>query len=310
MENILNLIQNLLIADFRTATPILLAGIGLIYMYRAGIVNIGVEGTMLIGAFAGSYGAYIFNNVWMGILVAAIVGGIVGAIFAFLIITIKADQIVTGVAINIFAIGLTTTLNRILFGVNTSPPDIPSIGKITIPFLSDIPFVGRLLFNQLSMVYIALLLVPITYYVFYKTTIGLKIRAVGDHPKAADTAGVNVFKVRYWTTIFGSMLAGIGGAFLSTGILSFFTEDMVAGRGFIALAAVIFGNWNPWGVLGASLLFGFGDAIQIRIQAMGSNIPYQFLIMIPYLLTITALAGLVGKVNPPEASAEPYIKEE
>ncbi len=310
MENILNLIQNLLIADFRTATPILLAGIGLIYMYRAGIVNIGVEGTMLIGAFAGSYGAYIFNNVWMGILVAGIVGGIVGAIFAFLIITIKADQIVTGVAINILAIGLTTTLNRILFGVNTSPPEIPSIGKISLPYLSEIPFIGRLLFNQLSMVYLALLLVPITYYIFYKTTIGLKIRAVGDHPKAADTAGVNVFKVRYWTTIFGSMLAGIGGAFLSTGILSFFTEDMVAGRGFIALAAVIFGNWNPWGVLGASLLFGFGDAIQIRIQAMGSNIPYQFLIMVPYLLTITALAGLVGKVNPPKASAEPYIKEE
>ena len=169
MESILNTIMNVLVADVRTATPILLAGLGLIYMYRAGIVNIGVEGTMLVGAFAGSYGAFMFNNVWMGILLAGIMGGIVGLIFAFLVITIKADQIVTGVAINIFALGLTTTMNRILFGVNTSPPEIPSLSTISIPILSEIPFIGKLLFNQLSMVYLALLLVPITYYIFYKT---------------------------------------------------------------------------------------------------------------------------------------------
>lgn len=308
-DNILYILMNLLAADLRTATPILLAAIGLVYMENSGIVNIGVEGTMLIGAFTASYAAWQTGSVWGGLIIAGLICSIVGLIFAYLVVTLKTNQIVSGLAINILAIGLTTTLNRSLFGMGTSMPEIPSLGKINIPVLSKIPLIGEVLFNQMGLVYIALFLVPITHMILQKTKLGLKIRAVGEHPTAADTSGVNVFKIRYITIIFGSFLAGLGGGFLSTGILSSYGEEMVAGRGFIALAAVIFGKYTPWGALGAALLFGFGDALQIRMQAAGSNIPHQFLMMIPYILTIAALSGLVGKSNPPAASAKPYYKE-
>lgn len=309
LEVIIDIITNFMTADLRTATPIILAALGLVYMERSGVVNIGIEGTMLIGAFIASFASWKLNNVWLGLLIAGLVCSFIGLIFAFLVVTVKADQIVTGIAINVLGLGITTTLNRSLFGVDNSLPEIPSLKKITIPILSKIPIFGEVLFNQMGLVYIAMILVPVSYYFLQKTNLGLKIRTVGEHPRAADTSGVNVFKIRYITIILGSFLAGLGGGFLSTGILSFFSEDMVAGRGFIALAAVIFGKYSPWGVLGAALLFGFGDALQIRIQAAGSNIPYQFLMMLPYVLTIAALSGFVGKSSTPAASGEPYNKE-
>jgi simple sugar transport system permease protein len=195
-----------------------------------------------------------------------------------------------------------------VFGVGSKAIDIDGLERVAIPFLSKIPIVGAALFNQVMLVYIGLILVPVSYYCIKRTTIGLRIRSVGEHPEAADTAGINVFRVRYSTIIGGSILVGIGGAYLSLGQLNMFSEDMVSGRGFIALAAVIFGKWNPWGILGAALLFGFGDALQIRLQATGSVIPYQFLLMMPYLLTVFALAGLVGRATPPAASGLPYRK--
>ncbi len=306
-NSILQIISSFIEADLRVATPILIAAIGLLYMEKAGVVNIGAEGTMLIGALAGSIGAYIFQDPWMGALLAALVCGVVGLVFAFLIVTVKANQIVTGIAINIIALGATTTVNRVFFGLNTSSTNIPSFSRVAIPFLSEIPIIGPL-FNQMVLAYIALLMVPFTYYLMKKTTIGLSIRSVGEHPEAADTAGINVFRVRYGTVIFGSMIIGIAGSYLSVGLLSFFSENMVSGRGYIALASVIFGKWNPYGILLATLLFGFGDALQIRMQAVGSSIPYQFLLMLPYLLTVAALAGFVGKAVPPKASSKPYIK--
>lgn len=309
LDIIIKVITNFMTADLITATPIILTALGLVYMERSGVVNIGVEGTMLIGAFIASFASWKLNNVWLGLLIAGIVCSLVGLIFAFLVVTIKADQIVIGIAINILGLGVTTTLNRSLFGMNTSYSEIPSLEKISIPILSKIPILGEVLFNQIGLVYLAIILVPVSYYILQKTNLGLKIRAVGEHPRAADTSGINIFKIRYITIILGSFLAGLGGGFLSTGVLSFFSEDMVAGRGFMAIAAVIFGKYSPWGVLGAALLFGFGDALQIRIQASGSNIPHQFLMMLPYLLTIAALSGFVGKSNPPAASAEPYNKE-
>lgn len=308
-ESFVNAVISFLATDIRTATPILLAAIGLIFMGRSGIVNIGAEGKMLIGALAGVAGSYYLNSAWLGMLVAMLCGGLVGLLFAYLVVTLKASQVVIGAAINILGLGLTTTFARVIFGVNLAPPQIDTFKPMIIPVLSNIPILGHAIFKQMPVVYIGLLLVPITYIVLYKTPIGLKIRAVGEHPKAADTLGVNVFNIRYGTIIFGSMLIGAAGAFLSLGLLSFFTEDMVAGRGFIALAAVIFGKWNPLGVLGATLIFGAGDALHFRLQAGGNTIPYQFFLMIPYILTVLALAGLVGRVNPPAASGKPYVKE-
>ncbi|MEW6621521.1 MAG: ABC transporter permease [Bacillota bacterium] len=302
------IITNFLGTDLRTATPILLAAIGLIFMARSGIVNIGAEGMMLIGALAGAAGSYYLGSAWLGLLTAMLFGGLIGLLFAYLVVTIKASQVVIGAAINILGLGLTTAFARIIFGINTAPPEISSFQIVPIPFLSQIPIIGPALFNQYILVYLTLLLVPLTYIVIYKTPIGLNIRAVGEHPKAADTLGVNVFRVRYGAIIFGSVLCGAAGAFLSLALLNFFTEDMVTGRGFIALAAVIFGKWNPLGVLGAALLFGAGDALQFRLQALDTSIPYQFFLMIPYLLTVAALAGFVGKATPPAATGKPYIK--
>ncbi len=294
-------------ADLRVSVPILIAAIGLLYMEKSGIVNIGVEGTMLIGALTGSIGAYVFQNPWLGAVLAAAVCGIVGIIFAFVVVTVKANQIVAGLAINIIALGGTTTVNRVFFGLNTSKTNIPSFSRVPIPGLSEIPLIGPV-FNQMTLAYLILIAVPVTYFIMKNTTVGLRIRSAGEHPEAADTAGINVFRVRYGTIILGSMLIGIAGAYLSEGLLSFFSEDMVAGRGFIALAAVIFGKWDPFGILAATLIFGFGDALQIRLQAMGSSIPYQFLLMFPYIITIGALAGFVGKAIAPKASGKPYIK--
>ncbi|MCF6335056.1 MAG: ABC transporter permease [Spirochaetales bacterium] len=306
-NTILQIISSFIEADLRVAAPILIAAIGLLYMEKAGVVNIGAEGTMLIGALAGSIGAYLFQNPWMGALVAALAGGLVGVMFAYLVVTVKANQIVAGIAINILALGGTTTVNRIFFGLNASSSDIPSFTKVAIPLLSKIPVIGSL-FNQLGLAYLAILMVPFTYYLMKKTTIGLSIRSVGEHPESADTAGINVFRIRYGTIIIGSMIIGVAGAYLSVGLLSFFSENMVSGRGYIALASVIFGKWNAFGVLGATLLFGFGDALQIRMQAIGSAIPYQFLLMLPYLLTVAALSGFVGKAVAPKASGKPYFK--
>ncbi len=306
-NSVLQIISSFLEADLRVAAPILIAAIGLLYMEKAGVVNIGAEGTMLIGALAGSIGAYLFQNPWMGALVAGVVGGLVGLLFAFLVVTVKANQIVAGIAINILALGGTTAVNRIFFGLNASSSNIPSFSRITIPVISRLPIIGPF-FNQFGLAYLAMFMVPFTYYFMKKTSVGLSIRSVGEHPEAADTAGINVFQIRYGTIIFGSMIIGIAGAYLSVGLLSFFSENMVSGRGYIALASVIFGKWSPYGIFGATLLFGFGDALQIRLQAGGSTVPYQFLLMLPYLLTVGALAGFVGKAVAPKSSGKPYFK--
>jgi simple sugar transport system permease protein len=310
VSNIVQFLSSFLAADLRVATPILMAAMGLIYMEKSGVVNIGAEGTMLIGAFVGSFGAWLSGSPWIGLLLAGLAGMVTGLLFALIVVTVKANQIVAGIAFNTFALGLTTIANRMVFGLNTDPAKISGFSVWKIPLLSRIPLLGEALFAHMGPVYCILLFVPLTWYIMQKTSIGLKIRAVGEHPKAADTAGINVFLVRYATIVFGSFFVGASGAYLSLGILHIFTENMVTGRGYIALAAVIFGKWNPWGILGAALLFGFGDALQIRVQAMGSSIPYQFMLMLPYLLTVAALAGLVGKSTPPMASGKPYSKDE
>ncbi|SMB92025.1 nucleoside ABC transporter membrane protein [Thermanaeromonas toyohensis ToBE] len=302
-------IINFLAADIRTAVPLLIAATGLIFSERAGVVNIGVEGMMLMGSLAGVAGSYFLGDAWLGVLAAVLTGAICGLFFAYLVVSAQADQVVIGTAFNILGLGVTTSFARVIFGVNTAPPAIDSFHPVAIPVLSRMPVLGPVLFNQTELVYLALVLVPVVHFILFKTALGLKIRAVGEHPRAADTVGINVYRVRYGACIVGGALAGLAGSYLSLSLLNFFTENMTAGRGFIALAAVIFGKWTPLGTLGATLLFGAGDALQYRLQAANSGIPYQVLLMIPYILTIAALAGFVGKAIPPAASGKPYSKE-
>lgn len=310
MKDILNttFIIALLSASIRLSVPILFAALGGMYSERSGVVNIGLEGIMLVGAFAGVVGSYFTGSYWMGALVAVLSGVMIAALFAFITVKIKINQIVSGVAINLLAIGLTSFFYRALFGITTVPITVKAFEPVNIPILSNIPIVGEILFRQTILVYVAFLLVPISYYIFYKTSLGLSIRTVGEHPMAADTVGIPVNKVRTICVLISGALAGLGGCFLSLGQFNMFVDNMVSGRGFIAVAAVIFGKWSPKGVLMASLIFGVADALQIRIQMSGVAIPYQFLLMFPYLLTVVAVTGIVGRTTSPKALGKPYEK--
>lgn len=297
-------------AAVRTSTPLLIAALGLLYGQRAGIRNIGAEGMMLIGAIVGVAGSYYTGNPWIGALLAAIAGALTSSIFAFLVVTARAYPPVCGTAINLFGLGISTTLARVIFGMNTKMPEIPSFSPLAVPVLSEIPFLGPVIFRQNPLVYLTIIILPIAHYILFKTELGLKIRAVGENPRACDTVGINVYAIRYGTIILGGFMSGLAGAYVSMALLSFFTENMIAGRGFIALAVVTCGNFNPLGALAASLLFGAGEAVQYRIQALSEGIPYQFAAMVPYVLTLLALSGVIGKpVQPPAASGVPYVKE-
>lgn len=305
----MDVITSFLSSDIRTAAPILIAALGIVFSERAGIVNIGTEGLMLIGSLVCVAGSYFTGSVFFGTIIGMIITMLFALVFGYFTITIKADQTVVGTAINIFAGGFTIALNRVLFGLNTSIPKIDVFDEIKIPILGDIPVIGEALFNHSMPVYLAFLAVPVAWFVLQKTNIGLKIRAVGENPKACDTVGINVYKTRYMTVLYSGLMAGLAGAFVSMGQLSFFSEGMVAGRGFMALAAVVFGNYTPVGVMIASLVFGAGEALQYRLQALSTGIPYQFLVMLPYVITVVAICLLIRKSNKPASSAVPYVKE-
>ncbi|MCG2791852.1 MAG: ABC transporter permease [Actinomycetia bacterium] len=304
-------VTSIIMASLRGAVPILFVALGELYMEKSGIINIGLEGFMLIGALTGSIGAHFFNSAGLGVIIAALVCGVFGLIYAFLVVTIKVNQIVTGIAVNLLSLGLSTTIHRGFIRGMTSPSNIAFFETISIPLLSKIPILGQSIFNQIILVYLALMLVPFTQYFLHKTSVGLKIRAAGESALATDSAGVNVFRIRYGAIIVGTMLCGVGGAYLSLVLSRVFVEDMVAGRGFMALAAVIFGKWSPWGILGAALLFGFSDALAIRLQVAGSIFPYQVFLMLPYIFTVVVLAGFTGKgkVSPPVDLGIPYSQE-
>lgn len=304
----LSFLVGLLTAGVRIATPLLVAALGEIMSEKAGVLNIGIEGTMLAGSLAGFLGAYYSGNPWLGVLAGLLAGGFISSIHAYLSITLATDQVVNGIAINVFGWGLTSLLFGALFGISANPPKIQTLEPIAIPFLSRIPILGPILFQQSPLVYIALLLVPLVGVALFKTDLGLSLRAVGEQPAAADTAGISVPLVRYIAVITGGLLAGLGGVFLSVGQLGMFTDNMTAGRGFIALAVVIFGRWNPVGALLASLLFGVAYALQLSLQALGFHVPHQFLLMLPYVLTMVALAGAVGRRGAPASLAIPYRK--
>ncbi|MCC6146532.1 MAG: ABC transporter permease [Anaerolineaceae bacterium] len=301
-------LQSILAATWRMATPILYAAVGEVFTERSGVLNIGLEGVMLIGAFAGYSVAFESGNLVLGLLAAILSGILSGLIFALFTVTIKANQIVVGAAFNMIGAGITGVLYRVFYAESGKVLSLKTFQPFQIPFLGDIPFLGEVLFNQNIMVYATLLVVPLASFILYKTAFGLSIQAVGEHPKAADTVGINVPRMRYFGILIGTTMASIGGAFLVLAYADQFVEGIVTGRGFIALAVVVFGSWSPWGAMGASLLFGVFYALQLRIQAMGSVlIPYQFLQALPYVVTIIFLIGLTKRrVQSPKALGVPY----
>ncbi len=296
-----------LAAALRMATPLIFTSLGGIFAERSGVINIGLEGMMLIGAFTGMLTSYFTGQPWLGLIGALIAGALMGLVHAVAAVTYKVNQVVSGTAINIFAVGVTVFLLRWIFDVAGTSPSVSRIPVVTIPLVNRIPVIGQIIGTHNIMVYLALVLVVIVHIFLFKTVWGLRLRSVGEHPKAADTVGIDVFLTRYLAVITSGALAGLGGAYLSIAHLSRFGDQMTAGRGFIALAAMIFGKWTPFGALGASLLFGFANAVQMRLQELG--IPSQFVQMVPYILTMIALAGFIGRATPPKAIGKPYKKE-
>lgn len=294
-------------AALRMATPIVLASLGGIFSERVGVVNIALEGMMLSGAFSGVLATYGTSNPWIGVVVSTLVGGLLGLLHALLTVKFAGNQIVSGTGINIFALGFTAYLSQVVWGSRGASPNVQGLEAVSIPLLKDLPIAGEIIGNQTPLVYVALIVVVISYIILSKTPLGLRIKAVGEHPAAADTAGINVYRTKYLCVILSGMLAGLGGAFLSLGHLSLFALGMSGGRGFIALAAMILGGWTPFGALGASLFFGFADALQMRLQSIGI-LPSQIILTVPYILTIVVLAGFVRKRVPP-SDYKPYTKD-
>jgi len=300
----IDVIISVLRATLRQSTPITLGALSGIYCEKSGVINIAIEGMMLSGAYAGFMTNVFTGNLLLSILVAMGVGGLMGMLHALLSVTFMVDQIISGTVINILAVGLTGYLYQT--GATTEGKLVP----VEIPFLSEIPIIGEVLFINGPITYAGILMVFVTAFIFFRTTWGLRTRAVGEHPSAADTVGINVHRMRYMNVIIGGMIAGLGGAFLTLEAVGSFERLITSGRGFIALAAMIFGKWNPFGAWGAALLFGFTNALQTQLQFSGAlAIPHEFIGMLPYLLTVLVLAGFVGRARPPAASGQPYETE-
>jgi simple sugar transport system permease protein len=305
----------LVFSTIRLSTPLVLAAIGGLYSERSGVINIALEGLLLAGAFTAASVTYYAHSPWVGLGSAIFAGAAVAAIIAVACIRYKADQVVTGTGINILFIGLPAVLSGALFLSSGSTPQIPK--ENLLPELSRLlPFMPAWrIFTDVSIIsLLALVVVLVTRYILYRTPFGLRLRAVGENPEAADAAGVAVNRMRYVGVILSGALAGIGGAYLSIGQSSLFTRNMAAGRGFIALAALIFGKWRPMQTMLACLLFGFADALTIQMQGVaklpsGEDIPVQFIQMIPYVVTIIVLAGFIGQSRAPKALGTPYQKE-
>lgn len=298
MDTLLELISlPLILSSFRFATPLILAALGGIFSEKSGVINIALEGIMLFGAFAAVLGSAQTGSPWMGVIYAMIGGLLFAAILALVSIVFRADQIVVGTGINIFASGLTIFLLQIFFNV-----------KGTSPQVTRLPFMRIFGVRFSVLTYIAVILVPVVYYFFFKTHWGLRIRSIGEHPAAADTLGINVNRWRFISVLMSGILAGLAGAHLSIGDGSAFVREMSAGRGFIALAAMIFGKWHPVKAFGAAMLFGYAEAVAVRVDF--AFIPSELISAIPYVVTIVVLAGFISKSVGPAASGEAYVKGE
>jgi len=297
----------ILASGIRLATPYLYAAIGETFGQRSGVLNLGVEGQMLLGAFAGFYVALRTGNLWLAVLVAMIVGALMGLAMAFVTVNLHATQGISGIGFYLFGLGLSDLLFQKLMGTVETVKGFP---KIHIPFLSDIPILGEIFFSQNILVYGAFALVPVAWFVLNKTTLGLKIRSVGENPEAADSLGVSVAGIRYFTIVLGGTLSGLAGASLSVALLNVFQQNMTSGLGFIAVALVYFGGWRPWGVLGGALLFSMINSLQLWIQVLGIPIPSDIAVMLPYILTILVLVVSVSRVRGPSALTRPFERED
>jgi general nucleoside transport system permease protein len=286
--------------------PLLLAALGELYAERAGVINVGLEGMMLVGALAGVVGACFAGSPWSGVVSGLVGGLLMGALFATIVVTRAADQVVAGTALNLLALGATGTAFRALSERSSTPLAAPAFPEIAVPGLAELPIVGEALFQRNGLVYLSWLLVPLSVLMLFHTRWGLKLRAAGENPAAADTMGVNVARARWGAVLVCGALAGLGGVYLSIGHVRTFSEDMIAGRGFIALAVVIFGRWTPWGIAGAALLFGLAQGISYSFQALNLHAPYQVFLALPYVLTLVALVVRGGRSSAPAALAQPY----
>lgn len=321
-----DIFQTMLLAfdsAIRLSVPLLFACLAGLYSERSGVVDIGLEGKMLVGAFAAGAVAALVPNPWMGLLAAVMASTLFALIHGFASISQRGNQIVSGVAINVLAAGLTAVLGNAWFGLGGSTPQLPSharFGEITLPFadaLRAVPVLGPIYSEVVSghsvLVYIAFLLIPMTWFLLYRTRWGLRLRAVGENPAAVDTAGLSVTRLRYSAVIIAGVLCGFGGAYLAIAQSAGFITHMTAGKGFIALAALIFAKWRPLPALGACFLFGLLDAIALRIQGVSfpgiGQVPVQAIQALPYLLTVVLLAGFIGKATPPKAVGVPYVKD-
>jgi len=301
-------IAEMLASALRMMMPVLITALGAIYSERSGVTNIGLEGMMLTGAFWAAYGALhygVLGGVGMGILMAMLMA----LIHALVTVTYRVDQIVSGVAINILAYGLSRFFSLELFGMATTSPHVESMPKINIPILQDIAFIKPLVTDLSPIIIVGILLVFVTYWILEKTTFGLRLKSVGENPLAADTLGIKVLHYRYYGVVISGAFAGLAGAYLAIEHTGMYVEGMTQGKGYIALAAMIFGNWNPIGALGAACLFGFAESLSLRVM-QNKIIPYQFIKMLPYLLTLFVLAGVVRKSQPPAAVGVPYSRED
>jgi len=317
-----NTLIQVLDSTIRLAIPLLLCGLAGLFSERAGIFDIGLEGKMLAAAFFAAAMASVTGSVWLGLCFGVLASLTLSILHGLASITFRGNQLISGVAINFLAAGITVLIGQSWFKLGGRTPSLRGNGRfqeISLPFseqISGVPILGpiysELLSGHTSLAYVAFLLVPISWYILFRTRFGLRLRAVGENPAAVDTAGISVVKLRYAAVIICGILCGLAGAYLSTGLAAGFVKDMSAGRGFIALAALIFAKWRPWHILSATLLFGLLEAISNRFQNIdifGLILPVQFMQALPYILTVIILAGFVGKATPPLAGGIPYIKD-
>jgi len=299
-------------ATLRLAAPIALAALGGTVTERSGVTYIALEGSMLVGCFFGVVAADRSHNVWIGLAVALLAGVLLAGLHAYASIALRADQIVSGMALNILALGLTTYLDYQMYGTTGTPADLPTLPDVQLGLLKGVPYLGDAIGSQNLMVWTMGGLVVLLQLFLFRTVLGLRLRAVGEHPRAAETVGIDVRRIRYAAVLASGALAALGGAYLSLGVAHSFTDGMTGGRGFIGLAAMIFGRWTPVGALAASLIFGYGNALSTSLQGASIGdvkVPVQLLGTLPYILTILAVAGFVGRSRPPAADGLPYETE-
>jgi simple sugar transport system permease protein len=299
-----------LASSLRLAGPVLLAALGETFAERSGVLNVGIEGTILLGALASFLTDFGTGSVWLSLLAAMFTGIVFNLLLAWMYVTVRASQVVVGLVFNVLAIGIAATVYRRALGESSGPQSVAMFSPLHIPGLSDLPLLGPVLFGQTSLLYLTLVLVGVAHFVLFRTSFGLALRAAGENPSAADAAGISVPRMRYIGVLIGGATAGMAGAYLVLAQIGLFRESIVSGQGFIALGIVIFGRWNPWKAALAALVFGACDALQLSLQLGGGNVPPQLLASLPYLVTILAISGLFGgKAAQPAALMVPYAKE-